>query len=209
MQYLFLLSSSSCKKWNNTSHSFCVTCSYICDITCWVLMKYQYIVARFEVRTRVAVKITAFWEVTPCSLVDRNEHFVGTFCFHHYCRTGKRTSFGFIHHVVVVCSDVSEERTLHLSGVWIFYIGCWSDMSVHQSQRQMSVSAGRTVPSQWVLRFVVTALLTATPMKTVRTVTELTLSYLTDAFYCSVTLQHPLEQLTLKTEALPGSFISP
>jgi hypothetical protein len=54
--------------------------------------------------------------MTPCSLVDRNEHFVGTFCFHHYCRTGKRTSFGFIHHVAVVCSDVSEERTRHLQG---------------------------------------------------------------------------------------------
>jgi hypothetical protein len=38
--------------------------------------------ARFQVLRAVNMKITAFWDVTPCSLVEMYCHFGGTSCLH-------------------------------------------------------------------------------------------------------------------------------
>jgi hypothetical protein len=39
---------------------------------------------RFEVLTTASIPITVSWDVTPCSLVNKYQHFRGTFCPH--CR---------------------------------------------------------------------------------------------------------------------------
>jgi ABC-type multidrug transport system fused ATPase/permease subunit len=37
----------------------------------------------FEVLSAVNIKITVFWDVTPCNLANRYQYFGGTCCFHH------------------------------------------------------------------------------------------------------------------------------
>jgi hypothetical protein len=38
---------------------------------------------RFQVLMEVSMKMTVFWDVTPCSLVDVYQHFRGACCLHH------------------------------------------------------------------------------------------------------------------------------
>jgi hypothetical protein len=38
---------------------------------------------RFQVLTAASIKVTVFWVVAPCSLVEVNRRFRGTCCLHH------------------------------------------------------------------------------------------------------------------------------
>jgi hypothetical protein len=38
---------------------------------------------RFQVLTAASMKMTVFWDVAPCSLVDVYRRFRGTYCLHH------------------------------------------------------------------------------------------------------------------------------
>jgi hypothetical protein len=38
---------------------------------------------RFQVLTAASMKMTLFWDVAPCSLVEIDRHFGGTYCLHH------------------------------------------------------------------------------------------------------------------------------
>jgi hypothetical protein len=38
---------------------------------------------RFQVITAVSVKMTAFWDIAPRSLVEVNRRFRGAYCLHH------------------------------------------------------------------------------------------------------------------------------
>jgi hypothetical protein len=40
-------------------------------------------VVRFHVLTVASVKMTAFWDIAPCSLVDVDRRFRGAYCLHH------------------------------------------------------------------------------------------------------------------------------
>jgi hypothetical protein len=39
---------------------------------------------RFEFLTAVRMKMTAFWDIALCSLMDIEQHFRGAYCFHHH-----------------------------------------------------------------------------------------------------------------------------
>jgi hypothetical protein len=38
---------------------------------------------RFKVLTAASIKVTAFWDIAPCSLVGVDRLFKGTYCHHH------------------------------------------------------------------------------------------------------------------------------
>jgi hypothetical protein len=38
---------------------------------------------KFRVLTVASMKMTVFWDVAPCSLVETDRHFRGTNCLHH------------------------------------------------------------------------------------------------------------------------------
>jgi hypothetical protein len=38
---------------------------------------------RFQVLTAMSMKVTVFWDVAPCSLVEVYQHFRGACCLHH------------------------------------------------------------------------------------------------------------------------------
>jgi hypothetical protein len=40
-------------------------------------------VASFQVLTAVSMKMTVFWDAAPCSLVEIDRRFRGTYCLHH------------------------------------------------------------------------------------------------------------------------------
>jgi hypothetical protein len=39
--------------------------------------------ARFQVLTAACMKIRAFWDIAPCSLIVVDHHFRGVYCLHH------------------------------------------------------------------------------------------------------------------------------
>jgi len=42
--------------------------------------------------TAVTIRITVFWVVTPCSVVERYQRFGGTCCIHFHSEDGKKAS---------------------------------------------------------------------------------------------------------------------
>jgi hypothetical protein len=51
----------------------------------------KFCVVRFQVITVVSVKMTAFWDVALCSLVEVDQHFRGVYCLHHHPDDGGST----------------------------------------------------------------------------------------------------------------------
>jgi hypothetical protein len=43
----------------------------------------QPFLVRFQVLTAMSMKMTVFWDIAPCSLVEINLYFRGTYCLHH------------------------------------------------------------------------------------------------------------------------------
>jgi hypothetical protein len=59
------------------------------------------------------MKITVFWDVAPCSLVDIDQHFRGTYCLHHALMMEAVSSSKIsvsIYHITV--HDVLEDSRL-------------------------------------------------------------------------------------------------
>jgi hypothetical protein len=38
---------------------------------------------KFEVLIATGMKMTTFWDIAPCSLVEVNRRFIGPYCLHH------------------------------------------------------------------------------------------------------------------------------
>jgi hypothetical protein len=48
----------------------------------------------FEVLAAVAMKSFTFWDIMPCSLMEINRHFGGTYCRHHQCQARNQNEAG-------------------------------------------------------------------------------------------------------------------
>jgi hypothetical protein len=55
----------------------------VCVVSC---EKEDNIKVRFHVLTAASMKLTAFWNIAACTLVEVWRHFAGAYCLHHHVR---------------------------------------------------------------------------------------------------------------------------
>jgi hypothetical protein len=56
---------------------------YVCEKWALTLMGENKLKARFQVLTAKCMKMTVFWDVVPCSLLEIDRRFRGAYCLHH------------------------------------------------------------------------------------------------------------------------------
>jgi hypothetical protein len=49
----------------------------------WILKLNVFILVRFDVLTVAIMKLTVFWDIAQCSLVEVDRHFRGAYCLNH------------------------------------------------------------------------------------------------------------------------------
>jgi hypothetical protein len=48
----------------------------------YIIMLNEWDLVKFKVLTATRVKMTVYWDVAPCSVVDINRRFIGYYCLH-------------------------------------------------------------------------------------------------------------------------------
>jgi hypothetical protein len=83
---------------------------------------------RFQVLTAASMKIRAFWDVAPCSLVGVDRRFRGAYCLHHQGEIDECST-----HLWNVRSTPTSLHCATCQKALIFYISSWLYMSVSPS----------------------------------------------------------------------------
>jgi hypothetical protein len=94
------------------------------------------------------MKMTVFWDVAPCSLVQINQHFRGAYCLHHQGDKGRSISETLVNFYHTTRRNTSEDRHLqetHLHHVQTGSGACPTSRSIRMKRPEREADDWRFV----------------------------------------------------------------
>jgi hypothetical protein len=94
------------------------------------------VLVRFQVFTAASIKMTVFWDVVPCSLVEIGCRFGGAYCLHHQGDGPHDVGSKYLWNVSQFISDQTAQRFRRQSSSFLFYSARERKGKRHEERRK-------------------------------------------------------------------------